>query len=446
MTRGKPELFHSRSSSREFLLYKTDPKLEDKKPKEAPLLDSNLLAKTFPDILSGQTYIDYALAKLDSVSKFAAMVIRIDGFPSDNKKAGSRSRTNLWIEVAHIIDMICSQENGMWGRLEQDQFGCFIPAKEETSALELAKTIQNKLAGLRTETVSIGLATYPTIDFSKPQILENARKAIDHAEFFGPNSRVAFDCISLNISGDKLYQNGKIDSAVKEFKAALLLDPKNGNVRNSLGVCYGVLGEYEKALKEFKKVIDFNPEEGMALYNAGLINMLTEKRGRALEYFLAAYQKEEDIFEVSFQIGKLYLEIGQPEKGKPFLEKAVKIRPESGPAFRLLGECFAEMNMTDEAVSAYKKAIRQNPNDAHALSALGYLFDLQGENPEITTIFCQQSIDIMPENGLFRHRLGSLYLKRNQLEDALAQFQKADELGYDSKALIKKVKKLMRKT
>lgn len=446
MTRRKHELFHSRSSSRQFLLYKTDATLEDKKTKETPLPDSNLLAKTFPDILSGQTFIDDALSKLDSAAKFEAMVIRIDAFRSDNKETGSRPKTDLWIDVAKIIDTICRRENGIWGRLDQDRFGCFFPAREETSALELAETIQKKLAELRTETVSIGLAAYPTINFSKTQILDNAQKAIDHAEFFGPSSTVSFDSISLNISGDKLYQSGKVDGAIKEFEAALLLDPENGNVCNSLGVCYGVLGNYGNALKEFEKAIKFNPEEAMALYNAGLVNMLMEKRARALEYFLAADQKEEDIFEVSFQIGKLYLEIGQPEKGKPFLEKAVKIRPESGPAFRFLGECFAEMNMTDEAVSAYKKAIRQNPNDAHSLSALGYLFDLQGENPEITTIFCQQSVDILPENGLFRQRLGSLYLKRNQLEDALEQFQKADELGHDSKALIKKIKKLMRET
>jgi tetratricopeptide (TPR) repeat protein len=103
------------------------------------------------------------------------------------------------------------------------------------------------------------------------------------------------------------------------------------------------------------------------------------------------------------------------------------------------------MNMTDDAVSAYKKAIRQNPNDADSLSALGYLYDLQGENPEITTIFCQQSVDIAPENGLFRYRLGSLYLKRDQLKDALEQLQKADTLGHDCKDLIKKIKKLAAK-
>jgi tetratricopeptide (TPR) repeat protein len=445
MTRRGHELFHSRSSSRQFLLYNTDAKPEDNKTKDVPLLDSNLLSKTFPDILFGETFINYALSELEPATKFEAMVIRIDDISSDDKKTAKNHSSDLWVDVAKTIDTLCKRDNGIWGQLEQDRFGCFLPDQKETSGLKLAENIQKNLAGLRKETVSIGLAAYPTINFSKAQTLDNARKAIDHAEFFGPNSTVAFDAVSLNISGDTLYQKGKVDEAIKEFKAALMLDPANGNVSNSLGVCYGVLGDYGKALEEFEKAIQYNPEEAMAFYNAGIVNMLTEKRDKALEYFLTADSKEEDIFEVSFQIGKLYLELGQPEKGKIFLEKAVKIRPDSGPAFRYLGECFAAMNMTDEAVSMYKKAVRQNPNDAHSLSALGYLFDLQGENPEITTIFCQQSVDISPENGLFRHRLGNLYLKRNQLEDALEQFQRADELGHDSKALIKQITKLMGK-
>jgi len=167
----------------------------------------------------------------------------------------------------------------------------------------------------------------------------------------------------------------------------------------------------------------------MALYNAGLVNMLTDNSDKALEHFLDADRKEGNIFDVAFQTGRLYLKMGKPEQGKKSLEKAVRLNPESGLALRYLGECCAAMNLTDEAISAYKKVIRQNPNDAESLSALGYLFDLQGENPEITTIFCQQSIEIAPENGLFRYRLGNLYLKRNQLEDALEQFQKAHDLG-----------------
>jgi tetratricopeptide (TPR) repeat protein len=254
---------------------------------------------------------------------------------------------------------------------------------------------------------------------------------------------VLFDAVSLNISGDTLYQKGDIHGAIMEFKAALLLDPSNVNVHNSLGVCYGVLGDYVNALEAFEETIRIDPEEAMGLYNAGLANLLMENRDKALGYFLDADQKEEDIFEVAFQIGRLYLEMGKPEQAKKNLEKAIRLNPDSGIALRYLGESCVAINQTDEAISAYKKAVRQNPNDAESLSALGYLFDLKGENPEITEIFCQQSIDIAPENGLFRYRLGNLYLKRNQLEDALEQFRKAEDLGHDAKELIEKVQNLI---
>jgi tetratricopeptide (TPR) repeat protein len=323
--------------------------------------------------------------------------------------------------------------------------GCFFTPKNQTASLELAQKIKNSLAESTHETVSIGIASYPTLSFKKEEVLDNAAKALDHAAFFGPASIVAFDAVSLNISGDNLYQNGDINGAVREYKTAILLDPSDVNIHNSLGVCYGILGDYGKALKEFKEAVKLDPDEVMALYNIGLVNMLTNKALKALEYFLEAdRKKEDDIFEVAFQIGRVYLNMGQPETAKEFLEKAVSLNSESGLAWRSLGECCIALNMTDEAVSAYKKAVRQNPNDAESLSALGYLFDLLGENPEITTIFCQQSIDISPDNGLFRHRLGNLYLKRNELEDALVQFEKAQDLGYDSRKLIKRIKKLMK--
>jgi tetratricopeptide (TPR) repeat protein len=347
--------------------------------------------------------------------------------------------------VAKTIDAVCRNEDGIWGRLDQGMFGCFFTPKNQTTSLKFAQKIKNSLVESSHETVSIGMASYPTLRFKKEEILDNAAKALDHAAFFGPASIVAFDAVSLNISGDNLYQHGDIDGAVREYKTAVMLDPSDINIHNSLGVCYGILGEYAKALKEFKQALKLDPDEVMVLYNIGLVNMLTEKPHKALEYFLEAdRKKEDDIFEVAFQIGRVYLDMGNPKSAKEFLEKAVTLNSESGPALRSLGECCNALNLIDEAIFTYKKAIRQNPNDAQSLSALGYLFDLLGENPEITTIFCQQSVDISPENGLFRHRLGSLYLKRNQLEDALVQFEKAHRLGYNSRDSIKKIKKLMK--
>jgi len=54
-------------------------------------------------------------------------------------------------------------------------------------------------------------------------------------------------------------------------------------------------------------------------------------------------------------------------------------------------------------------------------------------------MFCQQSIQISPDDGLFRHRLGRLYLKQNRLEESLKEFKKAQELGYDSNEYIEQI-------
>jgi len=445
MTHQKTKLFHNRSSSKEFLLYKTDAKPQKAAVETLSSVETNRILKALPDILVGKTFIENALARFETSEKFESMVIKIDSLNHEGSETAGNDQIDIWLDVANVIDTICRRENGMWGRLDQGMLGCFFSPTNQMSSLEFAKKIKKILSESTDETISIGIASYPTLTFTRGQIIDNAEKALGHAAFFGPDSIVSFDAVSLNISGDNLYQNGDIDGAIAELKTALLLDPSDVNIRNSLGVCYGVLCDYGKALKEFKAALKLDPDEVMALYNIGLVKMLTGKNSEALKHLLDAdRKKEEDIFEVAFQIGRVYLDMGKSETAKEFLEKAVKLNPESWSALNSLGECCTALNMTDEAISAYKKAIRKNPNDAEALSALGCLFDLLGENPEITTIFCQQSIDIEPENGLYRYRLGSLYLKRNQLEDALMQFQKAQDLGYDAKKMIKKIKKLIK--
>lgn len=440
MKHDQQELFHDRSLSRQFLFSRTDSRQMGNKADDGLALDLGELKRKFPDILHNRSLIDHAMKALDSSLQFGAMVVQIDK-PSHKDKPSDIN--HILIDVAETIDLICGSNNGIWGQTGSSMFGCFFPEADEHLCRDIVKKIKRNLSKNGNKTVTIGIALYPSINFDKDKILDNAHKALNHAAFFGPNSTVFFDAISLNISGDRLYQEDDINGAIEEFKTALMLDPLNVNVHNSLGVCYGALAAFEKALEHFEQAIQIDPGEIMALHNAGIVNILTNNKDKALELLLKAESMGEDIFEVAFQTGKLYLKKEEFGKARHLLEKAVKLRPKSGTAFRYLGECYAAVQMTDEAVSAYKKSIKLNPNDAYSLSALGHLFDLQGENSEITTIFCQQSVDIAPENGLFRNRLARLYLKQNQLKEALTEFEKAHDLGHDSMEFIKKIQDML---
>jgi tetratricopeptide (TPR) repeat protein len=435
-------LLGKRSLTGQFLFSKTSSEHEGDKSCGLPD-DFDALVKTFPDIGIGDSFVDQSMAGLKSSPTFGAMVISIDKLKNKKKDiSGKEHANNVRLNVAGAIERICKIENGMWGTIDCDFFGCFFPEKSKSACLKLAEKYKGELAVNIDETVTIGIASYPALNYKKYQIFENARKAFEHAQFFGPDSTVSFDAVSLNISGDKLYDKGDIKGAIKEFKMALLLDPSNVNVHNSLGVCHGILGDYKKALKEFKSAISLEPEDIMALHNAGLTCTLTGDKNKALEYFLRADSIDKNVFEVAFQTGRLYLEIRQPDKGMEYFEKAIKLKPDSGPAFSSMGDCFTSLGMIDKAVSAYKKAIKLNANDADSLSALGFLFDAQGENLDISTLFCRQSVEISPENGLFRYRLGRLYQKANKSEAALEEFEAAKKMGYDSIQEIKQIRNL----
>ena len=125
MTHKKTELFHNRSSSKEFLFYKTDPKPKKDATQALSSVASDRISNAFPDILAQKNFMDYAMAQLESSTQFEAMVIKIDNLRHNAETAGDFG-IDLWIDVAHVIDAICRRENGIWGQLDPGRFGCFF--------------------------------------------------------------------------------------------------------------------------------------------------------------------------------------------------------------------------------------------------------------------------------------------------------------------------------
>jgi tetratricopeptide (TPR) repeat protein len=441
MLQQPPSLYHNRESTRHFLYSKAETEGPQKKRIHIPVRIQKAIQSVYPGLLTGHAFINHAEQQLSSVTIFACLVFQIDGDARSGTKQSKPDPADAHQKTATLFDDFCKKNNGSWGLINSGLFGAFFEEKNASQCLELVQKFQDKLIKQTDITVSAGIAEYPTLSYQPAEMLTNALKALDHAAFFGRGSTAIFDTVSLNISGDRLFDKGDIKGSISEFRLALKLNPSNLNVHNSLGVCYGLMGNYEKAKREFNSAIKLKPKAVMPWYNLGFISMLVGDRRKALDLFLKANTIDQNVFEVAFQTGRLLMEMGQPESGKKFLEHAAELEPESGAVFRYLGECYTAIGDVETAISAYKKAIKHNPSDAASLSAMGCLFDERKENPEIALMFCRESVRLSPENGLFRYRLGQLYLKENRLTDALKEFKKAEFLGQDASAVIKQIKK-----
>ncbi len=366
---------------------------------------------------------------------FCVLAVRID------LPRGAKMNDGLTAELDALFQKAEKQYRAAWFHWQDALYGCAVPETAPPAALEIAEWLQAELARKRPETITIGLARFPQIGFNRSQVFINAYKALDHAAFFGPGGKALFDSVTLNISGDLFYQEDDLQGAIAEYRDALHLDAKNPNVHNSMGVCLAKKNDLEAARKSFQTAIENDPKDAMAAYNLGVIHMQKNEIQEALACFEKAYSLDTGTFEIAFQIGKLHTEKGRWEQGRCYLESAIALRDDSSAAFSLLGQCLAAEEKETEAIKAYKKAVKLNPNDPAALSALGDLYAAKDENPDICLTFSRQSVSLSPQNGLFRHRLACLYQKFAQYDKALAEFEKASALGYDSSTQIEQLRR-----
>jgi tetratricopeptide (TPR) repeat protein len=448
MSRQSPELFKSRSASQEFLFSRPQgaPSAVDQR-QPAP---TNLRARqNGPTVSAGeagtldrQGLVDAIDTAFASVNKLCVVMLQFET-PMDAPDADKQPASAPNTPDPGIVDTVCREIDGIWARIDERRTALAVPHFDIQDGRRMAQRIQQHYTAIGTPPITAGVAVYPTANYTRSQSVDNAGKALVHAGFFGPGSVTCFDAISLNISGDRLYQEGDIQGAVDEFKQGLLMDPTEANLHNSLGVCYGVLGDTQKALDAFDAAMWLAPDNVMAVYNKGYILLQLGHYEKAQEALLQADAIEGDVFEVVFHLGQLFMRMNAAEKARPYLEASTRANNRYGPAFRLLGACLDELNLGKEAIQAYKSAVKINPADALALSALGRLYTERGESLDVAAVMCEQSVQLDPDNGLFHHRLGLVYLSRGKLDHALAEFELATALGHDSRAHIEKTQDLM---
>ena len=445
MAKHSSKLYKHRSTTQEFLFSHSDDIVEDSDAQYALTdreSDETALTEThFSDVLDRKGLRHAIDTQMDSAASLFAIAVRMEWAPTEQSNA--KRGLDLPQDALKPMATICHSHSGTWARIGHDRWVCVFGGTCAADGHLLAQAILAAYAEKKGPLITIGTATYPTVNFTRNQIVENAEKALDHAGFFGPGTITGFDAVSLNISGDRHYQAGDISGAIDEYKKGLLLDPADANLHNSLGVCYGILKEYDYALAAFENAIWLDPNDAMALYNKGYVLLLKGALEQAMECFLEADTREPNLFEVVFHIGQTFMIMNQAEKARPYLEAATRVNSRSDSAFKALGECLDALGLTKEATQAYKAAVKINPTDAESLSMLGGLYTKRKESLDVALVLCEQSVQLAPDNGLFRHRLGLVYLNQVKLEKALAEFELAMTLDYDSQSQIEAIQDRM---
>jgi tetratricopeptide (TPR) repeat protein len=163
------------------------------------------------------------------------------------------------------------------------------------------------------------------------------------------------------------------ERAMRHFKHALQLDPKNDKAEFMNGVVEIWLGHLEEAKLHFANALQFQPHNAHYLLHYGVLLAKLNENDLALKKMLEAEKLDGANPLTHYQIGKRYRLMGKLPEARQELETAVRLRPNLSPALYQLGETYHKLGQEARAraalerfeeLSQREKTEKQDPIDA----------------------------------------------------------------------------------
>ena len=334
----------------------------------------------------------------------AAVVLGVEDLESVAEVAGRLGAEAL---LAGLTDAAREAfgTQALLGRYSPEAMAVLLPGADVAQAWEAAQATLEKMREQGGRPVRAGVAAHPRQGFEILEALADAAKALVHAGFLEPYSVVACDAVSLNISGDASYGQGRLAEAVAEYEKALLLQADESNVLNSLGVCHGRLGQMEQAADCFRRAREVAPQDYMAHYNLGLALLRTGERQEAQTCLEHSLELKPEHADTLFQLGCLAQNRGQTNRALDYLQRAGAQADCKKAVHCRLGQVLAAAGQGAQAETAFKQAIKSNPRDAAALSGLAGLYLERGANTDIALSLARRALQQEP--GAAQHMLAA---------------------------------------
>ena len=126
-------------------------------------------------------------------------------------------------------------------------------------------------------------------------------------------------------SGDKYYNEGNLESAIKEYSKAIEIDPKNADSYYRRAIIYYEQNKSNLAIADYTTVIKINDKYPSAHCNRGFIFLYTHNRhDLAISDFKDEIKNNKNSFDAYYGLGLVYCEKDSFNISQDYLNTAIK--------------------------------------------------------------------------------------------------------------------------
>ncbi|MEW5988831.1 MAG: tetratricopeptide repeat protein, partial [Chloroflexota bacterium] len=268
---------------------------------------------------------------------------------------------------------------------------------------------------------------------------------------------------------------GQVKPAIEAYQKAIEIDPADAISHCGLGDAYTQLGQYEAAVAAYEQALAGDPKLAAAYNGRANVYTLQGRHREAVEAYRQAIALNPHYMAAHCGLGSLYLSLGRSEEAAASYQQALAIDPRLPAAHYGLGVVAYGQRRYPEALPAFQQALHngqpdeaqpadpQNPRPSAPsafYNTLGDTYLALGRSAEALAAFqqatqpnneCGRMNDERPESSSFilHHSsmllalpcpsvacahyahlgLGNAHCAAGRLEEALASYRRAAQLG-----------------
>jgi len=171
--------------------------------------------------------------------------------------------------------------------------------------------------------------------------------------------------------GRVAFQGGRWDVAAESFRAALGLDPYLTDAHNFLGATYDQLGRKSDAEAEYRLALadPAYPTPEKVYYNLGLLFASQGRDAEAIDNLRKAVEIDPKYLEAHFRLASLLDRGGKLDEAASEYQVAAPAFRDSGEFHYQLGLVYFRLGQTERARESLRRAIEVAPGSRSAASA-----------------------------------------------------------------------------
>lgn len=209
---------------------------------------------------------------------------------------------------------------------------------------------------------------------------------------------------------------------IQNLTAKISEEPNNPKLFFMRSKAYMELGNHVSALEDIKQAIQLDSTAGEFYMALGEIYFSRQEYTRAITALEKGRQEDPDNLDLSLQLAKYYLYVGERPKSIQLLDEVLKKNVFNAEAYFLKGMIFKEIGDTAKSISNFQTSVEQNPRFYKAYMQLGLL--LSKKKDKLALDYFNNALRIDSTSYEAKYGIAMFYQESGDFANALAHYQK----------------------